>query len=143
MLPVIPRLSPVPMNSAEPLLTATRQSRRLAILGLLAVAGFVCATLSPILYSRGLLAGGIALFFVGSVLLLLPIWIALRTVKCPACKFPWLQFAIGRLRMGNWWAWLYTFSKCPNCALTSVSLRAVASKSTAKRKARGGGGGGL
>jgi hypothetical protein len=126
----------LPVHGAAPLLAATRQTRRLAILGFLAVAGFACATLAPILYSRGILMAGLTLFAVGCVLLLASVSIALRTVKCPACGFPWLQFAIGGMRMGNWLGWLYSFSKCPNCALTSASLRALRSKETSKRKLR-------
>jgi hypothetical protein len=124
----------MPMDKEVPLLTATGQSRRLAILGLLAVAGFGCATLAPILYSRDLLAIALALFVVGSVLLLAPVWIAIRTVKCPVCNFRWLQFALGNMSMGNWLGWLYSFSKCPNCALRSASLPAVPSNRTFERK---------
>jgi hypothetical protein len=126
----------LPMHGAAPLLAATGQSRRLAVLGFLAVIGFGCATLAPILYSRGILVPGLALFAAGCVLLLASVSIALRTVKCPACGFPWLRFAIGGMRMGNWWGWLYSFSKCPNCALTSATLRALPSSGASKRKLR-------
>lgn len=102
---------------AVPLLRATRLDRTLrrSAGGALLASGLVAA--SPLLlhyYDSAIPAA--ACFGLGAMALLASAELALRGVRCPACKLPWLQHALGQMPLGGWLKWLTTFDRCPGCA---------------------------
>jgi hypothetical protein len=108
----------VPVAYDSALLSGTGQSRRLVLCGSLATLGFGLASIAPVFYLHDMATLGLVSFTLGALLLLVPVWTALRTIRCPRCGMPWLQFALGERPMGSWIHWLRSFTSCPECSLT-------------------------
>jgi hypothetical protein len=101
--------------NAVPLLYATGIDRTLRRSLLAGALGLGLVIVSPLLLHYDVVAPAAICFGLGSVVLLSCAEFALRAVRCPACKLPWLQHALGQLPVGGL-KWLVTFDRCPGCA---------------------------
>jgi len=112
------------------LLVATGQCRPLKLCGILSALGFAAVTAAPFLLYHGHNGSGFVLFAIGGALLLGGVFYTLRRTRCPACRAPWLQYALGEKSVANWLTWLVTFTECPHCGFTAAALRRAGSDLT-------------
>ena len=108
-------------NQEPTLLDLTRQRRRLYGCGAAFGLSFVAVTAAPVAMAYELAPLAFVLFGVGAVVLLASAAYALRTIRCPTCHLPLLQFAFGELPLGNWLEWLLNVRVCPRCRFSASS----------------------
>ena len=108
-----------------PLLQTTGQSSKLKTLATASAIGLAAVTIAPELLARGHETAAVTIFPIGAAILLVSVMSALRLVRCPRCKSPWLQFALAENSVGGWLTWLTTFSVCPDCGLSSDQIEKV------------------
>jgi hypothetical protein len=103
----------------RPLLSATGQKTLLKTCGAVFATGLAMVVVAPVLLYRDQQIVAIGLFIVGTIAMLSGAFVALRWIRCPRCKIPWLQHALGEKDIGGWLSWLLGFTRCPECGLSS------------------------
>jgi|SRR6185437_2013727 len=109
-------------TSPGPLLAATGQYGPLKLCGILSALGFAAVTVASFLLYHGHNGRGLILFAIGGALVLGALFYALRRTRCPVCRTPWLQYALGAKSLNSWLIWLVTFTECPECGCTATAL---------------------
>lgn len=97
-----------------PLLQFTGQRSKFAVAGVGFFGGAALCWLAGYLLKREFAMAGVLLLCLALAATLGGCFIALRGIRCPSCRMPWVQAALGR-PLGNWLGWLLDLRECPKC----------------------------